>query len=109
MLVLIMQQNLRNIVGLLLGLAFASIGYQHFASPEGFDAIVPSYLGAPRFWTYASGVLEIAFGLGLMVPVIRPRAGRLLTVLVLLMSLANVNMWLNDIPFNGQLLSPHFT
>jgi len=98
----IMHQLFRNIIGLLLGLAFAAIGYQHFAAPDGFNAIVPAYLGVPWFWTYASGALEIAFGLGIAVPVTRPVAARLLTVLVLLMSLANLNMWMNDIPLNGR-------
>jgi uncharacterized membrane protein len=100
-----MHQIFRNIVGLLLGLAFAAIGYQHFASPEFFNAIVPAYLGIPWFWTYASGVLEIAFGIGMAIPAIRPVAGRLMTALVLLMSLANLNMWINDIPLNGRHFS----
>jgi len=105
-----MHQICRSVVGPVLGLAFAAIGYLHFASPEGFNAIVPAYLGVPWFWTYASGVLEIAFGLGMAIPSVRPIAARLMTFLVLLMSLANVNMWMNDIEFNGRLLSPtgHF-
>ncbi len=100
-----MHQILRNIIGFVLGLAFAAIGYLHFASPERFNAIVPAYLGVPWFWTYASGVLEIAFGLGMAIPATRPIAARLMTVLVLLMSLGNLNMWMNDIPFNGRQLS----
>ena len=100
-----MPQVARKIIGFLLGLAFSAIGYRHFAAPEGFNAIVPAYLGAPWFWTYASGVLEIALGVGITVPRTRPMAARLLLVLVILMSLANLNMWINDIPFNGTRLS----
>ena len=105
MVVRTMQQILRNVVGAVLGSAFVVIGYRHFAAPEGFNAIVPSYLGVPWFWTYASGVLEIALGLGIVIPATRPLAGKLLTGLVLLMSLANINMWLNDIPFGDTKLS----
>ena len=95
----------KNIVGCLLGFPFVWIGIQHFVNPKAFNEIVPRYLGAPSFWTYASGVLEILLGLGIMIPVTRTISARLLVVLVLAMSLANLNMYLNDIPFNGNLLS----
>ncbi len=34
-------------------------GTAHFVVPEVFDRIVPRVLGAPRFWTLASGVAEL--------------------------------------------------
>ena len=95
----------RSIVAVLLGLAFISIGIQHFLNPLAFDAIVPVYLGCPRFWTLASGVLEICLGCGLLFNRSRSLSAHLLVLLVLMMSLANLNMWLNDIPFNGTRLS----
>ena len=88
-----------------LGLAFAWIGIQHFQNPEAFEAIVPSYLGWPRFWNYTSGGFEILLGLGLLAPPCRPWSARLLLALVLAMSLANLNMWMNDLPFSGTRLS----
>ena len=97
--------NRRNIVGCLLGVAFILIGVQHFARPEIFNAIVPKYLGWPSFWNYTSGAMEILVGLGIMLPKTRVYAAQLLVVLVLCMSLANLNMWINDIPFNGTLMS----
>mgnify|MGYP001055990995 CR=1 FL=1 len=95
----------RNVTGALLGLTFFWIGIQHFINPKAFNEIVPSYLGTPAFWTYSSGVLEIALGLGIVIPATRPVSARCLVVLVVLMSLANLNMYLNDVPFNGNLLS----
>ena len=100
-----MSPSIKNIVGFLLGFAFISIGTQHFANPDIFNAIVPDYLGWPAFWNYSSGALEIVLGLGIMAPRTREMAGRLLFVLVILMSLANLNMWINDVPFNGTRLS----
>lgn len=88
-----------------LGLAFAWIGIQHFRNPEPFEAIVPSYLGWPRFWNFTSGGLEIVLGLGLVVPRVRRWSARLLILLVLAMSLANLNMWINDLAFDGVRLS----
>ena len=69
-----MHQRLRNVVGAILGMAFAAIGVMHFATPERFNEIVPAYLGIPWFWTYASGIGEICLGAGLMLPGTRPRA-----------------------------------
>ena len=59
--------------------------------------------GGTVFWTYSSGG-EMLLGLGIMIPVTRT-ISRLLVILVLAMSLANLNMYLNDVPFNGNLLS----
>ena len=90
---------------MVLGLAFCRIGLMHWTNPEPFEAIVPSYLGAPSFWNLLSGALEIIFGFGLAIPHTRRRAARLLFFLVIAMSLANLNMWVNDLPFNGHRLS----
>lgn len=100
-----MHQIARNIFGFILGLPFIWIGIQHFENPDSFNAIVPGYLGWPLFWTYASGVLEVLLGLGIMLPLTRRPAARLLFILVVMMSLANLNMWINDIPFNGTRLT----
>ena len=99
------QINRRNVVGILLGIPFILIGINHFIQPEMFNAIVPSYLGWPSFWNYTSGAMEIVFGAGMMVPLTRKYAALLLFVLVILMSLANLNMWINDLPFNGIRMS----
>ncbi len=47
-----------------LGLAALMIGAGalHFVVPRMFDEIIPRPLGRPRFWTYASGVVEIVCG-----------------------------------------------
>lgn len=102
---MLMCMILRNITGFLLGIPFVWIGYDHFVKPEIFDPIVPSYLGFPRFWTLSSGVLEILLGIGIMIPFSRRLAARLLALFLFCVYLANLNMWLNDVPFNGTLLS----
>lgn len=93
------------IIATAIGISFVGIGIQHFRNPEPFEAIVPAYLGWPRFWNFTSGGLEILLGLGLIVPVARRWSARLLILLVLAMSLANLNMWMNDLPFDGTRLS----
>ena len=92
-------------LAIVLGLAFCRIGLLHWTNPEPFEAIVPAYLGAPSFWNLLSGSFEMLFGVGLVMPRTRKRAAMLLFFLVIAMSLANVNMWVNDLPFNGTRLS----
>ena len=39
------------------------MGVLHFAVPAPFDTLVPPWIPGPaRFWTYASGVVELAVG-----------------------------------------------
>ena len=100
-----MPIRFRTLVGIVLGLIMIRIGWDHLIRPEIFDLIVPDYLGFPRFWTLSSGVLEIIIGVGIMLPVCRPLAARYFTGFLVCVYLANLNMWLNDVPFNGTLLT----
>ena len=95
----------KHLIAIPLGLAVASVGVDHFMRPEIFDAIVPSYLGWPRLWTLSSGALEVLLGLGIALPKTRALSARCFALLVILMSLANINMWWNDLEFNGTRLS----
>ena len=56
-------------VGRGMGIMLIVTGIGHFVFPQGLDAIVPGFLpGEPRFWTYLSGVAEIAIGCALLTP-----------------------------------------
>lgn len=60
----------RALAGLLV-----TMGTAHFLLPGPFDDLVPGALpGSPRFWTYASGVAELATGAAVAWPRTR-RAG----------------------------------
>ena len=97
--------RIRIVLAIALGIPFIMIGVEHFLRPVPFDAIVPAYLGFPRFWTLASGVVEVLLGIGIMLPPCRRWAALFLAVFLVCVYPANLNMWLNDIPFNGQVLS----
>jgi uncharacterized membrane protein len=50
--------------GTALGVFLILTGVGHFIIPKPLDLIVPEFLpGEPRFWTYLSGVAEIAIGI----------------------------------------------
>jgi uncharacterized membrane protein len=76
-----------------LGAMLLGMGTLHFAAPKPFDAIVPAELpGTARFYTYASGVAELASGALLLAPRTR-RVGALAAVALFVAVLpANVNM-----------------
>jgi len=63
--------RLAKLLALFLGLA----GIMHFANPSFFNDIVPPWLPpSPAFWTYISGVAELAVAIALIRPSTR-RAG----------------------------------
>jgi uncharacterized membrane protein len=63
--------RLAKVLALFLGFA----GISHFANPSFFNDIVPPWLPpSPEFWTYISGVAEVAIAIALIRPSTR-RAG----------------------------------
>jgi len=48
-----------------------------------------------------SGIPEILCGVGLIVPQTRVLAGKATVVLLIVLYWANLNMWINDIPLDG--------
>ncbi len=83
----------------LCGPFFVLAGVMHFLKPRAYRAIVPPYLPAPEALVYASGVAEIAGGVGLMVPSARRPAGWWLVATLLAVFPANVHMALNPEQF----------
>jgi uncharacterized membrane protein len=83
----------------LCGPFFVLAGVMHFVKPRAYKAIVPPYLPAPEALVYASGVAEIAGGVGLMVPSVRRPAGWWLIATLLAVFPANLHMALNPEQF----------
>ena len=68
------------------------MGVLHFVMPKPFMRIVPPLLGAPRFWTYASGVAELVCAAGLLHPRTRSLAGWASLAVLLTVYPANFKM-----------------
>ena len=94
--------TLRDLLALVLGLAFINVGIDHFVNPVWYEPIVPSLLGDANFWVLASGVFEILFGLLFIIPATRAWASVGGAWMLVLLYWANFNMWYNDIPFDGK-------
>lgn len=78
------------------GPLFVLAGALHFVIPESYEAMMPRYLPAHRELVYASGVAEIAGGVGLLHPRTRSLAGWWLIATLVAVFPANVNMALDS-------------
>lgn len=79
----------------LAGPAFVIAGSLHFVIPKVYRRIMPPYVPAPEAMVYASGVAEIAGGLGLMLKSPRRAAGWWLIATLVAVFPANLHMALN--------------
>lgn len=78
----------QRMAALLLGM-----GALHFVAPKPFDSIIPAELpGSARFYTYASGVGELATGTLLAVPRTRKLGALAAVALFIAVFPGNVNM-----------------
>lgn len=93
---------IRNIGAAGIGLAFISVGVDHFIHPTWYEPIVPTLLGDARFWVLASGVFEILFGLFFIIPKTRAWASVSGAWLLVVLYWANFNMWYNNIALDGK-------
>lgn len=80
---------------LLLAGVFVFAGMMHFVIPASYVGIMPPWLPWHRGLVYLSGALEIAGGVGLLVPRTRRAAGIGLILLLIAVWPANLQMLLN--------------
>ena len=97
-----------RILGAVFGLAYINIGIQHFTNTAWFEPIVPAVLGDPTPWVLITGVMEIAIGVGLMLPWTRRHAALGSMVFLVGIYWANLNMWVNNIPLDGKTYAHHW-
>jgi uncharacterized membrane protein len=77
------------------GPSFVIAGVLHFVIPKSYEAMMPRSLPAHRELVFASGVAEIAGGVGLMHPRTRSWAGWWLIATLVAVFPANLNMAMN--------------
>ena len=84
--------RLRTISPYLLAVLLAGAGALHFVTPRTYDGIIPSFLPHPRFWTYASGLVELACAGAVGWPRTRERGALATALLFVAVFPANVQM-----------------
>ncbi|WP_426278467.1 hypothetical protein ACN9MN_03895 [Chryseobacterium sp. S-02] len=66
-------------------------GLSHFKFQKGMAMMIPDFIPAKMFWVYATGIIEIGAGIGLMIPSIREVTAILLIIFYVLVFVANIN------------------
>ncbi|AIM36532.1 hypothetical protein ACFX5U_06040 [Sphingobacterium sp. SG20118] len=66
-------------------------GLSHFKFQKGMTMMMPDFMPAKLFFVYLTGVLEIAAGIGLMIPSLRTITAVLLIIFFIVVFIANVN------------------
>ena len=98
---------LRGLFAITGGLFFTYAGILHFTDTSWFEPIVPPILGSATFWVLASGVVEIAVGISLILPKTRKLGGYSSAALLVALYPANLYMWIYDVELgDGASLSP---
>lgn len=95
-------------IAVAMGLFFTFAGLMHALTPAFFDAIVPPWLPpGERFWTYASGLAEVAVGPLLLWR--RTRRGAAYAAIVLLVAVYPANLYMawdwRNRPLGEQLIA----
>ena len=104
---LVDDMNLRGLFAIAGGLFFTYAGVLHFTDTSWFEPIVPPILGSATFWVLASGVVEIAVGISLILPKTRKLGGYASAALLVALYPANLYMWIYDVELgDGASLSP---
>ena len=80
--------------------AFILIGISHFLMPEKYLEMMPSFLPAPVFLIYLSGLFEILGGIGLILSPTRVWAAGLMLLLLAVLP-ANIYVALNNVQLGG--------
>lgn len=87
-------------------LMFIFSGVSHFAATDTFLKMMPDFLPAHLVLVYLSGILEMAGGLGLLIPRFQRMAAWGLLALLIAVVPANINVAVNNIQLGGWMNYP---
>lgn len=88
---------MKELFRVILSVSIVIVGLLHFAVPDPFVKIMPSFLPYPLELVYISGFFEILGGIGLLVPRVSRAAAWGLIALFIAVFPANINMAVNHI------------
>ena len=93
----------QDVLRVILALFFIFAGITHFTQiGEDYVRMMPSWVPFPMLVMLVTGVLEIAGGIGLLIPGLIPIAALLLTFLLIAIFPANLHAAQKNIPFRGK-------
>ncbi|MCK0147436.1 hypothetical protein MWU78_17410 [Arenibacter sp. F26102] len=96
------QWPLAGRIAMAVMLLFTSLG--HFMFTDGMTAMMPEFIPIKKEMVYASGVLEILFAIGLLIPKLKVRTAWLLLIFFILILPANIKAAMENINYQtGEL------
>jgi len=98
----------KYVVLALIFLFFLVGGSGHFLQTERFVAIMPPFMPFHYEAVYISGVFELLGAFGILLPKTRRLAGIGLFALIVLVTPANIHMWLNADQFPDFSMTYHY-
>lgn len=96
-------QQLQNDAMIAAAVMFVLIGIMHLATPRKLTYMIEGWLPYALELVLISGVLEIVFGIGLLVPAVRVYAAWGLILLLIVMFPANIYVAVKQLPAPGGL------
>lgn len=90
----------------LIGIFFIIAGVNHFINPGFYLPLIPPFIPVPETVNIASGILEIAGGMGFLLPRLRKPAAPLLLVLLILFIPSHVHFIREGSCIKGVLCVP---
>jgi uncharacterized membrane protein len=85
----------RKTLMLLLALFMIVGGINHFLNADFYLRMMPPYIPAPGFMVALSGVIEVALGIGLLIPRTRVLSAWGIVALLIAVFPANLHMYIN--------------
>lgn len=95
------KQQRKEVLRAILGISLAIVGITHFTHGDQYARIVPTQLPDALFWVYLSGAIEIALGIGLLIPRVSVLSAWGMIALFIAVFPANINQAINSIPIDG--------
>lgn len=86
---------------ILMAIAYALAGVNHFVRPEDYLPMMPPYVPLHREMVWLSGVAEVALGVAVLIPRLRRWAAWGIIALLVAVFPANVHIALYDVPVFG--------
>lgn len=96
------QWPLAGQIAMAIMLLFTSLG--HFMFPQGMGAMMPEFIPMKNEMVYITGVMEILFAIGLLIPKLKVRTAWLLLIFFILVLPANIKAAMENINYQtGEL------
>lgn len=91
------QFSIAGCIGMSVMLLFTAIG--HFAFSKGMQMMLPDFIPFKKTMVIASGIIEIAAAIGLLIPAFRELTGWLLILFFILILPANISAALRHVDY----------